>query len=146
MGSPVSTAVAVNVSASANLSPAAFTGSTDAVKINTAADETDAIEKIAAGLRMFADKLEAARTGGGSFQLPDDEEKASFRYDKAAVGIPTYSTRGSWDESWSRPFCAYLKFVALWLVFAVVMWLVLPLFFCLVSFHKDCCFSKVQGG
>ncbi|KAK7978566.1 hypothetical protein PG996_004618 [Apiospora saccharicola] len=99
MSSPATTAAAVNVSASANHSPAAFTGSTDSVKIYMAAEETDGIEKIAGGLRMFADRLEAARTCSSSIQLPKDEEKASFRYDKAAVGIPTYSTRGSWNEN-----------------------------------------------
>ncbi|KAK7920226.1 hypothetical protein PG985_008248 [Apiospora marii] len=138
MGSPVSTAVAAGASASANRSPAAFDDMTDATSqiagnsnSYTTNGQSCGMEMIAAGLNMYGDKPDAARTGG-SVRPPHDEEKANLYIINAASKERfSHMTCENWEEASPRPFCACLKFVALWLVFAVIMWLFLPLFFCL---------------
>ncbi|KAK8009211.1 hypothetical protein PG991_011762 [Apiospora marii] len=90
MGSPVSTAVAAGASASANRSPAAFDDMTDATSqiagnsnSYTTNGQSCGMEMIAAGLNMYGDKPDAARTGG-SVRPPHDEEKANLYIINAA--------------------------------------------------------------
>lgn len=144
MGSPVSTrAVAADISASANHFPAAFDGMTDVMSqvagtpasFHATNEQSHGTENFPAGFVMYGDKPDTAPTGG--IGRPHDEEKANTHTTNAASKERfSQDPCENWEETSLRPFGAYLKYIALWLVFAVVMWLFLPLFFCLVSFQK----------
>lgn len=72
--------------------------------------------------------------GAGDRKRPYDEEKARV-YDAVALyGHYTCPAGETLEEPRLRPtYRAYMVFAVLWIIFAVVMWLSLPLLFCLVS-------------
>ncbi|KAK6844257.1 hypothetical protein PG995_014367 [Apiospora arundinis] len=80
----------------------------------------------------------------GDGRRPHDEEKARV-YDALALYEDDYSytTTKYQEENRSGPsYRAYMIFVALWIIFAVAMWLSLPLIFCLsraVVIHNTKC-------